>query len=916
MARCKEYPSVAAAVLAAAAVLSTLLSAPIQADTAAQSSSAPGSPAPASPAPHSRHRACPGDDSGLTLPPGFCATIFADEIGHARHLVVAPSGVVYVNTWSGVYYGNDTPHAGGFLVALQDTSGKGKADVNQRFGETVQSGGAGGTGIALYRDGLYAEINDKIVRYALPAGSIVPRDPPQTVVAGLPLNGDHPMHPFAIDAAGLMYIDVGTETNACQAQNRSLESKGADPCTELLTRGGIWRYDANKTEQSFAPSARFATGLRNSEGFAVDAAGKRIFVTQHGRDQLHSNWPALYPLEQEATLPAEELLRLDQGGDYGWPECYYDPRQHKLVLAPEYGGDGHQVGVCAKKIAPVADFPAHWAPDGMTFYDKAQFPAHYRNGVFIAFHGSWNRAPYQQKGYNVVFQAFAGDTASGKCEIFADGFAGKEKSPEKAAHRPTGLAVGPDGALYVSDDVRGRIYRIAYSGDSGNAEGAALTVPCPSAAAPAGAILAAAAKPPEGTHSAPGAADASKLPVPEGATREMVVQGDRIYHGQVGGATCTGCHGAGATGTPLGPNLTANRWLWSDGSSTGIAATIRVGVPQPKNYRAPMPPMGGAQLTADQVSALGAYVWALSQPAGPSSGGGAQAAELRLPGERIYPESITAAADGRIIIGSIVARQIYVVKPGAEAEVWIAPDKETTLGVYGVFADNRSGTLWACFSSFPGSHGAAQAASALHAYDLKSGKLKARYALPTRGAFCNDIAAGADGTIYATDTENMEIVRLAHGESKLEVWAGGGFGPKGGVLDGISVEGHRVIVNTLTTGRIFAVPISAEGKAGEISRVTLNRPILEPDGMRSFGKDSVLVVESGAPGRLSRLKIQGNRGILSTLKEGYPDGPVSVAVVGTTAYVLEGQLDALFGPPGKPYVAKPFHATAVDVGRP
>lgn len=569
---------------------------------------------PANTAAVTNHRTCPGDDSGLTLPPGFCATIFADEIGHARHLVAAPNGVVYVNTWSGVYYGNDAPHVGGFLVALQDTTGKGKADVNQRFGETVPSGGAGGTGIGFYHGAVYAESNDKIVRYTLPAESILPRDPPQTIVAGLPVGGDHPMHPFAIDAAGLMYVDVGTATNSCQPQNRSLESPGANPCTELVTRGGIWRYDANKADQTFSPAERFATGIRNGEGFAVDSAG-RLFVTQHGRDQLHSNWPAFYELEQEATLPAEELLHLEQGGDYGWPECYYDAGRHSLVLAPEYGGNGKRIGECATKIGPIAYFPAHWAPDGMALYDKPQFPPRYRNGVFIAFHGSWNRAPFPQRGYNLVFQDLAGDKASGKCEIFADGFAGAERSPDKAAHRPTGVAVGPDGSLYVSDDVRGRIYRIVYRGGTYTAGDAGRVIPCPSASAPAGDIIAAAAKP-EATHPDADVRDAASLPVPEGATPEIVVLGDRIYHGQVGGATCTGCHGSAGTGTPLGPNLTGNRWFWSDGSNTGIAATIRVGVTQPKNYRAPMPPMGGAQLTADQVSAVAAYVWALSQPPG------------------------------------------------------------------------------------------------------------------------------------------------------------------------------------------------------------------------------------------------------------------------------------------------------------
>lgn len=547
---------------------------------------------------------CPGDDTGLTLPAGFCASVFADNIGHARHMVVSPSSVVYVNTWSGEYYGKDTPHSGGFLIALQDKTDGGKANVIEPFGETAQSGAAGGTGIGLYKRWLYAEVNDRIVRYTLPASSIVPDGALETIVSGLPLGGDHPMHPFIIDGEGNMYVDVASATNACQEQNRQLKSPGINPCTELETRGGVWRFDANKTNQKFSPAARYVTGIRNAEGFAFDSSG-RLFATQHGRDQLHANWPDLYKPFEEATLPAEELLLLKPGGDYGWPECYYDGARKKLVLAPEYGGDGgKRVGICAQKMAPVAGHPAHWGPNGMVHYDKKEFPERYRNGVFIAYHGSWDRAPYPQGGYNVVFQPLNGDRAAGNCEVFADGFAGAVKTPDGAVHRPSGLAVGPDGSLYVSDDIRGRIYRIVYKRSA--ASGETGITPCPAGSAPAGDVVETAAKPPEGTNPDAG------LHVPEGATPAMVALGDRIYHGQVAGAACAGCHGASGKGSPVGPDLTAKKWLWSDGSYAGILKTIRDGVAHPKEYRSPMPPVGGSQLSADELSAVAAYVWSLS----------------------------------------------------------------------------------------------------------------------------------------------------------------------------------------------------------------------------------------------------------------------------------------------------------------
>lgn len=550
------------------------------------------------------------DHAGLKLPPGFCASIFADNLGHARHMAAAPDGVLYVNTWSGDYYPNSPPPPTGFLVALRDTTGRGKADVIRRFGATPASGGHGGTGVALYGGYLYAEANDRIVRYAVSSGSIVPTGKAQTVVSGLPLTGDHPMHPFAIDADGWLYIDSGSPSNSCQRQNRMLRSPGINPCPELRTRAGIWRYSAKRLHQRFSPSGRYATGIRNADGVAIDSTGHGVYATQHGRDQLGQNWPQIYTPKEGAYLPAEELLRVAGGGDYGWPYCYYDGVQRKLVLAPEYGGNGKEAGVCARKLEPIAAFPAHWAPNDLTFYYGKQFPRRYYGGAFIAFHGSWNRAPFPQQGYNVVFQPFTGGELSGKCEIFADGFAGGADDPGSAAHRPSGVAVGPDGALYVSDDVKGRIYRIIYRGSPGSASAATGVTPCPDMTTLGNeAPSSAGAMPPEGVH--PNAGAAASLPVPKGATREMMELGDRIYHGQVAAGTCAGCHGADGKGTPLGPSFTSGRWLWSGGTYAGIEETVRHGVPKPKEYRSPMPPMGGAQLSQPQVAAVAAYVWGL-----------------------------------------------------------------------------------------------------------------------------------------------------------------------------------------------------------------------------------------------------------------------------------------------------------------
>jgi glucose/arabinose dehydrogenase/mono/diheme cytochrome c family protein len=436
----------------------------------------------------------------------------------------------------------------------------------------------------------------------------VPKEP-QVVISGLPLTADHPMHPFIIDAQGHLYVDLGSATNACQIENRMPNSPGNQPCNELQTRAGTWRYDANKTDQHFSAAERYVTGLRNGEGFGFDSSG-RLFATMHGRDQLSQNWSRLYTSEQSAQQPAEELVVLQQGADYGWPECYYDRFQKKLVLTPEYGGDGGKaVGVCAQKTEPVAAFPGPWAPNDLLIYGGTAFPTAYKGGAFVAFHGSWNRAPEPQGGYNVVFQPLKDGKAAGDFVVFADGFAGAIKEPGQAMFRPTGLAQGPDGAIYISDDVHGRIWRVTYHGPAN----------APVVAAPAPAVVAASRGepgPPEGINPSAGrTANLGALPVPPGASEQELALGDRIYHGEAAGGTCSGCHGSDARGGPQAPSLVSGHYFVGDGSFPSIKQVVTDGVPRPRDYEVPMPPKGGAPLTDSDVTAVAAYVWAIGHAA-------------------------------------------------------------------------------------------------------------------------------------------------------------------------------------------------------------------------------------------------------------------------------------------------------------
>jgi glucose/arabinose dehydrogenase len=396
---------------------------------------------------------CDADNGGITLPQGFCALVVADNLGTARHLAVAANGDLYVALQG----------ADGGIVALRDTNNDGKFEVKEK----VASGNF--TGIGLRNGYLYGATPNTVVRWKMTAGQLKPSGEMETVVQGLPGVRQHGDKGLTFDGKGSLYVNVGAPSNACQENDRKTESKGMDPCPILEKNGGIWKFDENKLGQKQEDGTRFATGLRQMPAIAWH--DDALYITMNSRDQLDVMWPGKFTAQENAERPAEPMFRAVAGAgvpqnNFGWPYCFYDYGLKKFVTMPEYGGDGKSSDRCGQFTNPVAAFPAHWAPVDMMFYTGSQFPARYKNGALIAFHGSWNRSPLAQAGYNVTFQPFVNGKPSGNFEIFASGFPGTAQlmNPEKAAARPDGVAEGPDGSLYIGDSQKGKIWRVLYRG--------------------------------------------------------------------------------------------------------------------------------------------------------------------------------------------------------------------------------------------------------------------------------------------------------------------------------------------------------------------------------------------------------------------------------------------------------------------
>jgi glucose/arabinose dehydrogenase len=344
-----------------------------------------------------------GGEAAVELPPGFSAEIFASGLNGPRFITFSPEGVLHAAD-----RGKDR------IVALPDTDGDGRADEVRVVAENLDSPHS----LVFHEGDLFAGVPSGVIRLADKDGD--GRFEEQTTLIDDYPTGGHSTRTVLFLPDGRMAVSVGSSCNVCEE---------TDP-----RRAAVVIYDGPEA----SGERLFSTGLRNAVGLALHPDTGEIWATNNGRDMMGDD------------LPPETIEILGDGTDHGWPRCHSG-----RIEDPEYG----YPGACDGVTPPLAEMQAHSAPLGLAFYTGDSFPADFQGDLFIAFHGSWNRSI--PTGYKVVRLPLDGETPTGPVQDFATGWLDEETG--QVSGRPVGLAVGPDGALYVSDDSGGIIYRISYS---------------------------------------------------------------------------------------------------------------------------------------------------------------------------------------------------------------------------------------------------------------------------------------------------------------------------------------------------------------------------------------------------------------------------------------------------------------------
>ncbi|MFN2208521.1 MAG: PQQ-dependent sugar dehydrogenase [Candidatus Promineifilaceae bacterium] len=346
-----------------------------------------------------------GETTPVQLPPGFQVEIFARDLNGPRFIAFSPDGVLYVAD-----RGNKR------IVALPDEDSDGQADSVRVFADDIESPHS----LVFHENALFVGVPSGVIRLQDRDGDGI-SDEREILIDDYPTNG-HSTRTVIFLPDGRMAVSVGSSCNVCEE---------ADP-----RRAAVVIYDGPQ-----ATGERiFASGLRNAVGLAIHPETGELWATNNGRDMMGDD------------LPPETIEIVREGEDYGWPRCHSG-----RIEDPDLGYPGSCEGV----NSPLVEMQAHSAPLGLAFYMEDAFPSEYQDDLFIAFHGSWNRSV--PTGYKIVRLPLDDGIPTGPVEDFATGWLDEETG--QVSGRPVGLAVGPDGALYASDDAGGFIYRITYDSD-------------------------------------------------------------------------------------------------------------------------------------------------------------------------------------------------------------------------------------------------------------------------------------------------------------------------------------------------------------------------------------------------------------------------------------------------------------------